>query len=84
MIKCPSIEKCGASYSAWLNGDHPTVAQGSVKKKVCISRKSANHGGNCCYEGFFIHVKNYGSYFIYKLLPLMQGFSCDFRYCGTD
>ena len=79
MTTCPSIKKCGGSISPWLNDDHPTVAQGSVKKKVCF-RKS--EPGDCCVDYFFTDVKNCGSYFIYKLLP--NQFSCYFRYCGTD
>ena len=82
MTTCPLMNKCGASFSAWLNDDHPTVAQGSVRKKVCISQKSENRGGDCCYENFFIHVKNCGFYFIYKLVPSQA--NCNFRYCGTD
>ena len=79
MTTCLSINKCGGMFTAWLNGDHPTVAQGSVQKKVCF-RKS--EPGDCCDGFYFTYVKNCGSYFIYKLLP--DPFSCDFRYCGTD
>ena len=80
MNTCPSVNKCGGRSSAWLNASHPTVAQGSVKKKVCI-RKYENLGENCCDDSYSTYVKNCGSYFIYKLLPY---FSCEFRYCGTD
>ena len=79
MTTCPSIKKCGASFSAWLNGDHPTVAQGSVKKKVCIRPFEP---GDCCIQSYFAVVKNCGSFFIYKLLPYQ--FGGGFRYCGTD
>ena len=79
MTTCPSINKCGGRFSVWLNDSHPTVAQGSVKKKVCI-RKS--EPGDCCVNFYFTDVKNCGSYFIYRLLP--SQFSCLFRYCGTD
>ena len=79
MTECPSINKCGATYSVWLNDDHPAVAQGSVKKKVCIRRSEP---GDCCADSFLITVKNCGSYFIYELLT--TGFDCEFRYCGTD
>ena len=82
MTKCPLVNNCGTSFSAWLNDDHPTVAPGSVLKTVCISRKSTKSGGNCCHDKFLIKVKNCGSYFIYKLAPC-QG-TCPFRYCGTD
>ena len=77
MTTCPSINKCGARYTAWLNDDHPTVAQGSVKKKVCVRMS-----GDCCVYSYSTYVRNCGSYFIYELLPYQ--FSCLFRYCGTD
>ena len=79
MTTCPSINKCGGRFTAWLHDDHPTVAQGSVKTKVCVRMSEP---GDCCYDFYFIHVKNCGSYFIYKLLPFF--FDCYFRYCGTD
>ena len=78
MTTCPSVNKCGGRFSAWLNDDHPTVAQGSVKKKVCIREHQL---GDCCANFYFTDVKNCGFYFIYKLLP---SFTCDYRYCGTD
>ena len=80
MTTCPSINKCGGRFSAWLNDDHPTVAQGSVKKKVCVRKFEP---GDCCPDFYFTYVKNCGSYFFYKLLSY-PFFDCDFRYCGTD
>ena len=62
MTTCPSIKKCGGTFSAWLNDDHPTVAQGSVKKKVCIRKFEP---GDCCVNSYFTDVKNCGSYFIH-------------------
>ena len=81
MTRCPSTDKCGGSFSAWLSDGHPTVAEGIAQKKVCI-RTYAKDDGHCCNDSFFIKVKNCGSYFIYKLAPC-QG-TCPFRYCGTD
>ena len=80
MTTCPSINKCGGRSPAWLNDDHPTVAQGIVKKKVCIRESEP---GDCCVNFYFIDVKNCGSYFIYKLLPFVFS-RCIYRYCGTD
>ena len=79
MTTCPSINKCGGRFPAWLGDYHPTVAQGSVKKQVCFRKSQPGH---CCERGYMTDVKNCGSYFIYKLRPNL--FSCDFRYCGTD
>ena len=79
MTTCPSINKCGGRFSAWLqlNGDHPTVAEGSVLKRVCIQMFES---GDCCDDSLKIHVKNCGSYFIYMLVAT----PCETRYCGTD
>ena len=81
MTICPGINKCGARYSAWLRDGHPTVTQGSDRKKVCI-QKYETHDGDCCDEHFFINVKNCGLYFIYEFFQ--NDVSCFFRYCGTD
>jgi len=73
--KSPGFYKCGAPYPAWLNGTHPTVAEGKVRREVCI-----NKGGVCGERGFF-DVKNCTSYYVYKFYRFSY---CDFRYCGTD
>ena len=73
---CPSMYRCDSYFPAWLSEDHPTVADGEVRKIVCINRF-----GDCCNKSFFIQVKNCGSYYIYKLRSLRW---CNTRYCGTD
>ena len=73
---CPPVERCDAGYPAWLSGNHPTVAEGTVSKKVCVNRS-----GFCCDKSHFIQVKNCGSYYIHKL---GDPGTCDARYCGTD
>ena len=77
VTKCPvSMNKCDASFPAWLSEDHPTVAEGAVQRKVCIRRD-----GKCCYSSVYIQVKNCSSYYIYNLVH--PGF-CNTRYCSTD
>ena len=75
MTTCPPLHRCEASFPAWLSEVHPTVAEGTVTRKVCI-----NKFRGCCDESLFIQVKNCGSYYIYKLTD--PGI-CDTRYC-TD
>lgn len=75
---CPPVSRCGAIFPAWLSEDHPTVAEGTVERKVCI-----NDFGICCHSSVFIEVKNCTSYFIYKLTD-PRGWGCSVRYCGTD
>ncbi|CAH3158306.1 unnamed protein product, partial [Pocillopora meandrina] len=67
-------KKCGAVYSGWLEGTHPTVEHGEVFRKVCFS-----YNLDCRYK-IQIYVKNCSSYYIYKL----HRPPCNSRYCGTD
>ena len=73
---CPPMNRCDTSFPVWLSEDHPTVAEGTVPRKVCIHKYD-----NCCYDWFDIQVKNCSSYYIYKLLNLPY---CPTRYCSTD
>ena len=68
--------RCGADWSGWLDGAHPTVEDGEVLRKVCFSDRLSG----CRYSNN-IYVKNCGHYFIYKLKAPR---ACDTRYCGTD
>ena len=68
--------RCGTDWSGWLEGAHPTVEDGEVRRTVCFSARPTG----CKYSEVTI-VKNCGSYFIYKLL---QPLKCNSRYCGTD
>ena len=68
--------RCGTNWSGWLDGAHPTVEDGKVKRTVCFSDRPSG-----CKYSIEIYVKNCGSYFIYNMLPPP---SCNSRYCGTD
>ena len=68
--------RCGTNWPGWLDGAHPTVKDGKVRRKVCFNDRS-----NGCRYFADIFVKNCGSYFIYKLSPSP---GCPSRYCGTD
>ena len=68
--------RCGAHWSGWLSGAHPTVEDGEVHRVVCASDRSSG-----CKFTVRILVKNCGSYFIYKLFKPK---GCAMRYCGTD
>ena len=74
--ECVQGERCGTAMPGWLNGAHPTVADGEESRTVCFQFNS-----QCCYESYKISVKNCTSYYIYKLYST-QG--CPHRYCGTD
>ena len=68
--------RCGTDWSGWLDGAHPTVEDGKVKRTVCFSDRPSG-----CKYGIEIDVKNCGSYFIYNLLSPP---GCNSRYCGID
>ena len=68
--------RCGTDYTGWLDGAHPTVEDGVVRRMVCFSNRSTG-----CKYSADIFVKNCGSYFIYRLFRTT---ACDSRYCGTD
>ena len=71
----PGFKKCGADYPAWLSGVHPTVAEGTVTRKVCINKRRD------CGVPHIVEVKNCTFYYIYKF---HFSHACNFRYCGTD
>ncbi|CAH3175999.1 unnamed protein product [Porites lobata] len=74
---CPPTGRCGTSAPGWLNGGHPTVADGQVSRQVCF-----HWNGNCCLWSTNIKVRNCGSYYVYYLSGTPSG--CHLRYCGTN
>ena len=74
---CPPENRCDANFPVWLSGDHPTVAEGTVQRKVCIHRDE-----DCCHSSLFIKVKNCSSYYIYQLHD--PGSFCNARYCSME
>ena len=73
--KCVFRYRCGTEYPGWLNGSHPTVAEGVVTSKVRYNGYS-----NCCWRSNIIKVKNCSSYYVYELLRSLNKYS---RYCGN-
>ena len=74
--QCVPDNRCGAVWSGWLNGGHPTLADGEDYSEVCFTRVR-----DCCKKSMDIKVKDCGSYFIYELQKVP---GCPLRYCGTD
>ena len=65
---------CGTHDPVWLQGSHPTIAEGNVARKACISSF-----GESCYESFDINIVNCTDYFVYYLKPL---YYCASAYCA--
>ena len=75
--KCVLKYRCGTKRPVWLNGSHPTVAEGVVTRTVCDSGYSG-----CCQYRNIIKVKNCSSYYVYQL-QRTRFFSSNSRYCGN-
>ena len=80
--KCIFKYGCGTNHPGWLDGTHPTVAEGVVTRKVCFSSCFYEIAwySSCCFESNIIKVKNCGSYYVYEL---QKPRGCSFRYCGN-
>ena len=75
-VKCPPLKTCGGNFPGWLDGVHPTVAEGIVRRKACFHKFE-----DCCATSLTIKVKNCGSYYVYQFYPTL---GCNLRYCGSD
>ncbi len=67
--------QCGAGMPGWLDGSHPSVADGVVRRKVCFQ-----FSNDCCRRRTEIDVRNCGKFYVYKLKPPPV---CNGRYCGN-
>ncbi|XP_078382738.1 uromodulin-like [Oculina patagonica] len=76
---CVPTEHCGTDAPGWLNGTHPTVAEGKVTRQVCF-----NWRNNCCTWTINIQVRNCGDFFVYCFNGTPPEHQCHLRYCGTD
>ena len=74
-VKRVSI-RCNTHASGWLNGAHPTVADGQVTRTVCFHWDS-----NCCKWSSSVKVINCGGYYVYYITGTPE---CALRYCSTD
>lgn len=73
---CPPTYRCNTAATGWLNGGHPTVADGRVTRQVCF-----HWGSSCCSWSTNIEVRNCGSFYVYYFNGTP---ACNLRYCGTD
>ncbi|XP_078592863.1 uncharacterized protein LOC144871361 [Branchiostoma floridae x Branchiostoma japonicum] len=72
----PSVHRCGTDAPMWMNGQHPTLADGEVSRQAC-----AFWGSNTCRWDTTIQVRACsGGYFVYKLPAAPV---CSLVYCGA-
>ena len=68
--------RCGTDWPGWLDGAHPTVEDGKVKRTVCFGDRFTGYKSSNT-----ISVKNCASYFIYDF-GLLYAFNAS--YCAID
>ena len=71
---CPLVRRCGTHAPGWINGQHPSVADGEVTRQVCY-----HWTRNCCRWKNNIKVTNCGAFYVYELQKTP---ACSLRYCG--
>ena len=76
---CPKMYSCSTNSSGWLNGTHPTVAEGIVQRKVCFFERVSQFFYDCCNHSKIVSVRNCGTFHVYRLDP-PDSYS---RYCGN-
>ncbi|XP_068711555.1 uncharacterized protein [Montipora foliosa] len=77
---CVERYQCGARYSGWLSGGHPSVEDGAVVRRVCLTASYCS----CCANFVYISVRNCGGFYVYKLTPLPTSYNCSYRYCASN
>ncbi|XP_028412381.1 uncharacterized protein LOC114535201 [Dendronephthya gigantea] len=73
----PNRGGCGTRAPIWMNGTHPTVEEGIVKRKACLDAPLVIPYG--CGYSYDINVRNCSGYYIYQLKTPSQ---CDSVYCA--
>ncbi|KAK7485455.1 hypothetical protein BaRGS_00023265 [Batillaria attramentaria] len=64
----------------WIQGAHPSVQQGIVRRTACVHVPNTRQAGQvCCEFSTQIDIKNCGSFWVYHLQPLP---TCPMGYCA--
>ena len=73
----PKRNRCGTYIPIWMNGSHPTVADGVVTREACAGVPIWSARPNCSVS-YNIKVRNCSGYYIYQLKNTEQ---CYKAYC---
>ena len=76
---CVPKHRCEAHASGWLNGTHPTKADGIVTRQVCFT-----FADSCCRREINVKVRNCGKYFVYFIKGTPPQQRCHLHYGTTD
>ncbi|XP_077993222.1 von Willebrand factor D and EGF domain-containing protein-like [Glandiceps talaboti] len=74
---CVEPYTCGTHDPIWINGSHPSEADGTVSRKVCASEDEPN----CCGWSDTIQIKNCGDFYVYNLAVPTE---CYYAYCAGN
>eukprot|EP00058_Branchiostoma_floridae_P001948 XP_002587436.1 hypothetical protein BRAFLDRAFT_238543 [Branchiostoma floridae] len=75
--QAPPPRRCGTWVSIWMNGQHPSLADGEVSRQACGSVSDRD----ICHYQTTIHVRACsGGYYVYKLPAVPE---CWRAYCGV-
>lgn len=74
---CPPMWVCNTHATGWLNGSHPAVEDGIVKRRVCF-----HWFHQCCRWQMDISVRNCTTFFVYKASTSLAVPGCNMRFCG--
>lgn len=75
---CVTQFHCGTHFPLWMQGSHPSVADGIVQRKAC-SNVYGSSSNTCCDFSLDIQVKNCGTFYVYYLQTVP---ACAMAYCA--
>ena len=75
-VSAPEKNRCRTHATGWMQGQHPTVAEGAVTRKVCY-----HWGSSTCNWSNNIKVRQCpGRFFVYEFVKPPV---CHLRYCSS-
>lgn len=77
---CVTQYHCGTHYPLWMQGTHPSLAEGIVQRKAC-SNIHGSTSQTCCDFSLDIQVKNCGTFYVYNLQTVP---ACSMAYCAGN
>lgn len=69
---------CGTIHPIWMNGKHPTKAEGTVDREACVNFYDLKKG---CFSKLNMKVRYCDPYHVYYLGPT---YSCSLAYCAGE
>ncbi|XP_068705549.1 uromodulin-like [Montipora foliosa] len=71
---CIPFHKCGTDHTGFLEGEHPSQADGIVTRQACFHAFY-----RCCFEKVQIGIRRCDGFYVYKLQSSPSGL---YRYCA--